>query len=48
MTGPAAAVDPFVAGRTVLSEQRLGAVRAATRYGRPGPDEEQRARSAGR
>lgn len=47
VTGPAAAVDAFVAGRTVLSEQSLGGVRAATLYGRPGPDEEHRARSAG-
>ncbi len=47
VTGPAAAVDAFVAGRTVLSEQSLGGVRAATLYGRLGPDEEHRAWSAG-
>ncbi|MCA2217222.1 ABC transporter ATP-binding protein [Jidongwangia harbinensis] len=34
VTGPAAAVERFVAGRTVLSEQSLGGVRAATLYGR--------------
>jgi ABC-2 type transport system ATP-binding protein len=33
VTGPAAAVDAFVAGRTVLSVQSLGGVRAATLYG---------------
>jgi len=33
VTGPAAAVDEFVAGRTVLGEQSLGGVRAATLYG---------------
>jgi ABC-2 type transport system ATP-binding protein len=32
VTGPADAVEAFVAGRTVLSEQSLGGVRAATLY----------------
>jgi ABC-2 type transport system ATP-binding protein len=33
VTGAAAAVDAFVAGRTVLGEQSLGGVRRATLYG---------------
>jgi ABC-2 type transport system ATP-binding protein len=33
VTGPAAAVETFVAGRTVLGEQQLGGVRSATLYG---------------
>jgi ABC-2 type transport system ATP-binding protein len=33
VTGPAAAVEAFVAGRTVLSEQSLGGVRQATVFG---------------
>jgi ABC-2 type transport system ATP-binding protein len=47
VTGPADAVGAFVAGRTVLSEQRLGGVRAATLYGRLEPDEARRAGAAG-
>jgi len=47
VTGPAAAVDAFVAGRTVLGDQHLGGVRAATVYGRLAPDEVQRAQGAG-
>jgi ABC-2 type transport system ATP-binding protein len=47
VTGPAAAVDSFVAGRTVLSEQRLGGVRAATVYGRLDADDTERASSTG-
>jgi ABC-2 type transport system ATP-binding protein len=47
VTGPAAAVDEFVAGRTVLAEQRLGGVRAATLYGRLDPAEVARAEAGG-
>jgi ABC-2 type transport system ATP-binding protein len=47
VTGPAAAVDAFVAGRTVLSEQSLGGVRAATLYGRLDDADAGRARAAG-
>ena len=47
VTGPAAAVDSFVAGRTVLSEQSLGGVRAATVYGRLDPADAERASSIG-
>jgi ABC-2 type transport system ATP-binding protein len=47
VTGPAEAVGAFVAGRTVLSEQQLGGVRATTLYGRLEPDEVRRAGAAG-
>jgi ABC-2 type transport system ATP-binding protein len=47
VTGPAAAVEAFVAGRTVLSEQSLGGVRQATLYGALADDEADRARTAG-
>lgn len=47
VTGPAAAVDSFVAGRTVLSEQSLGGVRATTVYGRLDPADTERASSTG-
>ena len=47
VTGPAAAVDSFVAGRTVLSEQSLGGVRAATVYGRLDDSDTDRATSTG-
>jgi ABC-2 type transport system ATP-binding protein len=47
VTGPAAAVEAFVAGRTVLSEQRLGGVRQATLSGALDDDEAGRARAAG-
>jgi ABC-2 type transport system ATP-binding protein len=47
VTGPAAAVDAFVAGRTVLAEQRLGGVRAATLYGRLDPADTARAEADG-
>ena len=47
VTGPAAAVDSFVAGRTVLGEQSLGGVRAATLYGRLDPADAERASSTG-
>ena len=46
-TGPAEAVDAYVAGRTVLSEQRLGGTKAATVYGRPDAGDRERARAAG-
>jgi len=47
VTGPVAAVEAFVAGRTVLSEQNLGGVRQATLYGALDDDETVRARAAG-
>jgi len=47
VTGPADAVDAFVAGRTVLSEQRLGGVRQATLYGRLDESDSAQARAAG-
>jgi ABC-2 type transport system ATP-binding protein len=47
VTGPAAAVDAFVAGRAVLVEQSLGGVRQATLYGALDDDEAGRARAAG-
>jgi ABC-2 type transport system ATP-binding protein len=47
VTGPAEAVDRFVAGRTVLRERRLGRTKSAMVYG--GLDERHRrqARDAG-
>jgi len=47
VTGPVAAVEAFVAGRTVLSEQNLGGVRQATLYGALDDDETVRAGAAG-
>jgi ABC-2 type transport system ATP-binding protein len=47
VTGPAAAVDAFTAGRTVLGGQSLGDVRSATLYGRLAPAETARAEAAG-
>jgi ABC-2 type transport system ATP-binding protein len=47
VTGPAAAVDAFAAGRTVLAQQSLGGVRAVTLDDRPGPAELARAEAAG-
>jgi ABC-2 type transport system ATP-binding protein len=47
VTGAADAVAAFVAGRTVLGEQRLGGVRAATVYGRLEPADARRAEAAG-
>ena len=47
VTGPAAAVDEFVAGRTVLGEQSLGGVRQATLYGRLDAADAARAQAAG-
>jgi ABC-2 type transport system ATP-binding protein len=47
VTGPAAAVEAFVAERTVLSEQSLGGVRQATLYGALDDDEVVRAKTAG-
>jgi ABC-2 type transport system ATP-binding protein len=38
VTGPAEAVDRFVEGLTVLSEQRLGPTKSAMVYGRLGPE----------
>ena len=47
VTGPAEAVEAFVAGRSVLSEQSLGGVRSATLYGHLDDADVARARSAG-
>ncbi|MGX6604111.1 ATP-binding cassette domain-containing protein [Micromonosporaceae bacterium Da 78-11] len=47
VTGPAPAVAHFVAGRTVLSEQSLGGVRAITLYGALSPAEVSRGEAAG-
>ena len=47
VTGPAAAVEQFAAGRTVLSEQSLGGVRATTLYGRLEPADVARGQAAG-
>jgi ABC-2 type transport system ATP-binding protein len=47
VTGPAAAVETFVAGRAVLGRQRLGGTLSATLYGRLDDDERARARTAG-
>jgi len=47
VTGPAAAVDTFIAGHTVLGEQSLGGVRAVTLDWRPDPAEVARGESAG-
>jgi ABC-2 type transport system ATP-binding protein len=47
VTGPAAAVDAFVSGRTVLSEQSLGGIRAATLYGVLDDADTARAEAAG-
>jgi ABC-2 type transport system ATP-binding protein len=47
VTGPAEAVEAFVAGRSVLREQSLGGVRSATLYGRLDDADIERARSAG-
>jgi ABC-2 type transport system ATP-binding protein len=47
VTGPAAAVDAFVSGRTVLNERSLGGVRQATLYGALEPHDVERAGTAG-
>jgi ABC-2 type transport system ATP-binding protein len=47
VTGPAAAVGEFVAGHTVLGEQRLGGVSAVTLDWRPSPADRQRGETAG-
>ena len=47
VTGPAEAVDRFVDGLTVLSEQRLGPTKSATVYGRLGPERDLAARALG-
>jgi ABC-2 type transport system ATP-binding protein len=47
VTGPAAAVEAFVAGRTVLGEQQLGGTKSATLYGRLDDGDRARAESAG-
>jgi ABC-2 type transport system ATP-binding protein len=47
VTGPAAAVDAFVSGRTVLSERSLGGVRQATLYGELDPRDVERAGTEG-
>jgi ABC-2 type transport system ATP-binding protein len=47
VSGPAGAVDAYVAGRLVLGEQRLGGMRAATLDGRLDPAEAARGEAAG-
>lgn len=47
VSGPVAAVEAYVAGRTVLSERNLGGVREATLDGRLDDDEVVRAKAAG-
>jgi ABC-2 type transport system ATP-binding protein len=47
VTGPAAAVEAFTAGRTVLAAQNLGGVRAETVYGRLEPSDVARGEAAG-
>ncbi|MEV6847266.1 ABC transporter ATP-binding protein [Actinoplanes sp. NPDC051411] len=47
VTGPAAAVEAFTAGRTVLASQSLGGTRADTVYGRLEASEVARAEAAG-
>jgi ABC-2 type transport system ATP-binding protein len=47
VTGPAEAVDRFVAGHTVLGERRLGRTKSATVYGGLDEDHRQAARDAG-
>lgn len=47
VTGPSAAVDRFVAGHTLLGEQRLGGTKAATIYGELSDGDRAGARSAG-
>lgn len=47
VSGPAAAVDAFAAGRSVLASRALGGTREITLYGRLEPAETARARDAG-
>jgi ABC-2 type transport system ATP-binding protein len=47
VTGPAEAVDRFVAGHTVLGERRLGRTKSATVYGRLEDHHRREARDAG-
>lgn len=47
VTGPAEAVDTFVAGDKVLSEQRLGGTKSATIYGELGAERRLEAKRAG-
>jgi ABC-2 type transport system ATP-binding protein len=47
VTGPAEAVDRFVAGRTVLGERRLGRTKSATVYGGLAEHHRREARDAG-
>lgn len=47
VSGPAAAVDAYAAGRLVLGEQRVGGVRAVTLDGRVDPAEAARGEAAG-
>jgi ABC-2 type transport system ATP-binding protein len=47
VTGPAMAVDAFVAGHTVLGEQALGHTKSTTIYGDLDGDERAKARAAG-
>jgi ABC-2 type transport system ATP-binding protein len=47
ITGPVAAVDGFVAGMTVLSQQKLGGTKSATVNEALSPEHRQRAKAAG-
>jgi ABC-2 type transport system ATP-binding protein len=47
VTGPAEAVEAFMAGRTVLGEQTLGGVRQATLYGRLDDADQAAAKASG-
>jgi ABC-2 type transport system ATP-binding protein len=47
VTGPAEAVDRFVAGRQVLNRRQLGGTRSATIYGPLDEAERRRATAAG-
>jgi ABC-2 type transport system ATP-binding protein len=47
VTGPAEAVDRFVAGRTVLRERQLGRTKSAMVYGGLDEDHRRQARDAG-
>jgi ABC-2 type transport system ATP-binding protein len=47
VTGPAAAVDAFTAGRVALGEQQLGSVKSTTLYGRLDDADREQAQRAG-
>jgi ABC-2 type transport system ATP-binding protein len=47
ITGPAAAIDEFAVGLTVLSEQKLGGTKSITVFGELGKEREKRAAADG-